>query len=427
MMEVVWQKRFDAIDCRIETLEATLDSSTPAFCRKETLRQLVQCFREFSRAQFGWFCRGFSNGTLNHFPALPPENALTITLEQISYDLEALQWAVEQRRHATLDPDPNLAWALETADKLGDAALEPARALFDLEGVTVVTCFQKFTEIRMIPYARVALIGLPITCIPCDKEGQRQLVARDFLAVPHEVAHYVYWHGKVGQEPLRRYIANRIAPQMEAGSEWLEEIFADLYGCLVAGPPIAQSFQDLQMRVSQERFLSDSGKHPTPLLRPELYQRVLARAFGKAGRRWAPVLAGRWDRLRDSRAGHRSANRRIRHAGKLRKPGRVRKGLKVAVRELLTLCPTGHFAGQWWRQATDWSVSADPADGTLYEQFAERLESADLPTPPDEVECVPYSRLQNEWQAQQTIPSWLHVLQAGGWATKGPETNPVGG
>ena len=55
--------------------------------------------------------------------------------------------------------------------------------------------------------------------------------------------------------------------------QWQEEIFADIYGCLVAGPAIAKSFQDLLF--DNYTLTESDGVHPIPLIRPYIYAKVL--------------------------------------------------------------------------------------------------------------------------------------------------------
>ncbi|NJN55367.1 MAG: hypothetical protein HC804_11780 [Anaerolineae bacterium] len=54
---------------------------------------------------------------------------------------------------------------------------------------------------------------------------------------------------------------------------WLEEIFADVYGCLVAGPVMAYDFQELSL--DNKDFNEDDGEHPLAAIRPFIYTQVL--------------------------------------------------------------------------------------------------------------------------------------------------------
>jgi hypothetical protein len=493
MVEPVWKKRFDSLNSRIEALSDLLDTAG-LFDRKEVLQHLVSSLEAFARRQFDYFYDGFNDGTLQPASAWPVDHVMTAILEQISYDLEAIRWAAEQRRQ----DDSAMEWALRVGDKLTWQALQPAVEPFNLpDTTTVLVYFQKFAEIRMIPYAPVALIGLPITCVPTQKDGQTQMVTRDYLAIPHEVGHYVYWHGSVKakghQWPLSQHIQGPFIPQMGWGREWLEELFADVYGCLIAGPIIAQSFQDLQMRVSEDRFFADDGEHPVPLVRPDIYTKVLQKAFSKA---WAKYMNNRWRGKRDRRTQHEQNGRSTFHykrTGETKEMSDVislidsqdndliskssDKPLDIAVNKLLQLLtPTPDtlpLATNWWRQSYGQSP---PEDDELYGRFTTyfwqqfndpfsdytSVNQVEMPTPPAPVgekslddlygtwEYIGQERLRTKVYAQELQKGaskaaaeqaaeeavnrepmswviWQAVFEAGGWATKGPETNPIGG
>lgn len=501
-LDEVWQKRFNSLQARITALSNQLKSipiadQQPDVDRQDSLQTLTDGLSSFADAMFDYFYKGFDSThtelTLKISSEYPVDQVLTRILEPISYDLEAIQWAFEQRRHA----DTNMQWALQVGDKLAWEALQPALHLFDLpEDTTVLVYFQKFPEVRVIPYASVALIGLPITCVPVGEEGNRQIVARDFLAIPHEVAHYVYWHGRTKKadetesRPIYEAITADIAPQMAWGQEWLEELFADVYGALIAGPLIAQSFQDLQMRLSQERFLSDDGAHPTPFIRPDIYTKVVRKKQGKA---WADALNTRWQAKRDSRVPNNpSLQIRYGRTGESKKPTKMislvdsydndeiepqrNTPIDIAVNALFNLMST--MNNTLWQEpialavAGQGAVQQEPAVNVdkLYPEFEKwvldilnRMNGAGMPSNSlNEVEDLvrgkikittwesegrgkarqkavqdalrtgtPESNATNEANARfysTDIPPsvWWNVLHAGGWGTKGPETNPVG-
>jgi hypothetical protein len=74
----------------------------------------------------------------------------------------------------------------------------------------------------------------------------------------------------------------------------LEEIFADVYGCLVAWPAIALSFQDLQLQETPAAFITSDHEHPVPVLRPGIYTKVLGAQKDFAP--WAERLDVRWQK-----------------------------------------------------------------------------------------------------------------------------------
>jgi hypothetical protein len=169
---------------------------------------------------------------------------------------------------------------------------------------TAVTYFQKSPDIRVIPYAPVALVGIPYSC---------QQLPRDLLAVPHEVGHYVFSHGTLGygtadEKPLRKYLLDRlgqIVPKESRDyrrlSRWLEETFADVYGACVAGPVMALDFQDLQLHTGRERFITDDNDHPVPVLRPKIHLQVLRKRDPGGWAAWADVLQRNWEERLEKR------------------------------------------------------------------------------------------------------------------------------
>ena len=448
-VDPVWQRRFNSLNGRISALR-TMIAANSNLDRYALFEKLVDCLQQFAEAQFRFFANGFQQGgTLQHSDEFPPDHVLAVTLQQISYDLEAIQWAVEQR----LNGDQDTNDALASGDRLASKALALGQANFsNLGQVAVVTYFQKFAEIRVIPYASVALIGLPITCIP-DQNGDR--AARDFLATPHEMGHYVYWHAKIdtdkGTRPLYQYLIDQAAARdVEVAGEWLEEIFADVYGCLVAGPVIAQSFQDLQMWVRQKNFYQDDGEHPTPYIRPDIYTKVLHK---KLNPNWAVAVHVRWQALRAKRKKnaalltHKVNGQQKQpadfitmldsHDHPLLYPG-ADKPVDIMINLVLETLGTV-ITGNWWQQYAP--LTESPTDTTdLYEAFHNHVENAlTLPPPSDQAICLPPNGeppLQEQWHSDtwspplDTVPEqpgWLNVFRAGGWATKGPQTNPVGG
>ena len=147
---------------------------------------------------------------------------------------------------------------------------------------------------RVVPYAPVALIGIPISALAVD---------RDLLAIAHEFSHFLYWNGqpnKSESQSFNEWINTGFSD--ESGKlfvgYWKEEIFADVVGCLIGGPGVALSFQDMAAEKAGNLLLEDSGKHPTPAARPFIYIEVLRRlGIGNAAtaleKRWKKILVDR--------------------------------------------------------------------------------------------------------------------------------------
>ncbi len=254
---------------RWQALEKAMNSSD---IQDTTLSSMLACLKAFGEDQIRFFYDGFNDGRLLPSMGHPTEHVLSATLAQISYDLSAIRQAADQRRN------PGLKATLDKADQLAQSALNLAVEKGLLEPGTVVTYFDKSPYIRVIPYAPVALVGIPYTAIETP---------RDLLAIPHEVGHYVYRH----TSGLAANLLTQIPFDPPWFYRWLEEIFADVYGCLVAGPVIGVDFQDLLLDNAVEDFTVDDGEHPVDAIRPFIYIHVLEKlGFNNA----AEALDIRW-------------------------------------------------------------------------------------------------------------------------------------
>lgn len=293
--------QYKALQGEISKLKNEVEGNDSAFARKQTIITLLVKLSEYAAKQYCFFVDGFyKKVALELLPNVPvkdssftKEYVFGRLIRQMSADLIIIQRAYNDRLH-----DDAKKSALQTADKLAMMALKPAmdggvdengnatRGLIRKE-TTVLTYFQKSAQARTIPYAPVALIGIPLTCV--DQVNNYG----DFLAIPHEIGHYVYWHGRFAQDPNEKSIiesaenelsrvsrATHVALKSKTLEEvkeetrlWKEEIFADVYGCLVVGPAIAKKIQALL--VDNYTLKQSDGVHPTPAIRPVIFTRVL--------------------------------------------------------------------------------------------------------------------------------------------------------
>ena len=265
----IWLKRWQALETAFNN--TSIDDTT--------LKNMLSCLQAFGEDQFRFFYDGFKDGRLLPSMYHPAEHILSATLSQVSYDLSAIRQAADQRRN------PVLKAALDKADQLAQSSLNLAIDNDLLKMGTVVTYFDKSPFIRVIPYAPVALIGIPYTALENS---------RDLLAIPHEVGHYVYHHAT----GLGAKLHTQIPFDPPWYNNWLEEIFADIYGCLVAGPVIGLDFQDILLDNASEQFTEDDGEHPIDAIRPFIYIKVLeALGFTNA----VAALESRWESYRMQR------------------------------------------------------------------------------------------------------------------------------
>lgn len=279
-------------------VDGRLESSSP-IARKADLAQLLERLKGFTSSQLDYFQALAGDNPLLKYPAA------RIT-SQFLNDLEALERATVQRQ-----PDAPAAYheILELADQLAYRALQPAAAWLP-EHVTAITYIHKAPMARVVPYAPVALVGIPYTVYLSrssnalePRSNAAPLVWRDLLALPHEIGHYVFWHARVPvakgsteRKPLFVLLTERLKAKSFATNpdtrRWLEEIFADVYGCVLGGPIIALAAQDLQLNRSLSEFTTDDAEHPIPYFRPRIYQQVLDKYF--RAEYGAPVRA-RWE------------------------------------------------------------------------------------------------------------------------------------
>src|SRR5512139_1695382 len=229
----VWDERWKALNLAIDTMLKDY-GQVPDASRLKTLRPLLLCLQAFADKRFSDFHSGFLTQRLETWPDFPPDAVFSSVLDQVGFDIAVIDRAILQRVSGTSLMKERLA----IADRLAWSALQlavSAGLLPDEKLPTVVTYFQKSPDIRVIPYAPVALLGIPYSCQQLD---------RDLLATPHEVGHYVFGHGVYGEQPLRKYLLSQVekivpdeqSPDYQRLVHWFEETFADVYGVCVAGP-----------------------------------------------------------------------------------------------------------------------------------------------------------------------------------------------
>lgn len=299
MIDGIWQTRWDGLDKQLRELVDRYDKAKQPknahFDRMDTFFTLVRSLHAFGKSQFNFFRDGFSSNLLEPDDQFRAETSLAATLDQISFDIAAIEKAANQRILGdeqdlkTLNVADYLtgeALKIPTALNVEEAGTEDINTFVLREPATILTYFQKSYSIRLIPYAPIVFIGIPITC---------KYTYRDFLAIPHEVGHFVYRHGLITQG-LYDQIVSRDPGIVEWTKKWMEEIFADIYGATIAGPLITVSFQDLQMNYSIDDFFTGDGSHPVPVLRPYIYLNTLAKLEEKnGGDKWSLKLRENWN------------------------------------------------------------------------------------------------------------------------------------
>jgi hypothetical protein len=247
--------------------------------RRRTALLGLHCLAAFATKQFHLFEKGFTGGMLQPDAAMPAEYVLEATARQVGFDIDVMLRSMGQR-------EPGISTAamretLDLADKLAADALAGAVRSRLIEETAVLTYFQKTPTIRLLPYVPLALIGIDLTAI----HDRAQL-----LAIAHEVGHHVYRQLTTNYtvEPQKKAEKRAlVAPaQFPAWlTAWAEEVFADIYSVLVAGPVAGVSIQAMLMGELPGVLLQDDADHPLPALRPEIAVAVLRKlaSEGKHG------------------------------------------------------------------------------------------------------------------------------------------------
>jgi hypothetical protein len=302
----VWDERWVVLQATINALKdrtAGTDDPTVIF-----IRSALNSLESFAEQLINYF-----RADRPRPPQLTRDYALRVILNQVGHDVSLYSQAFFQRTGV----GERMQQALKVADAVADAMLKPARDqhMFvtpvwqdpDFNKPVVVTYAQKSPSIRVIPYAPIALIAFPYSCVKYVRGGEDKSVMRDFLAVAHEVGHYVYRHGRLPETNKSAWLhIYRALPRMmheltptisrddaEWAKRWVEESFADVYGCRVAGPIMALNFQDFLLENNDDlAFITDDDKHPSPNVRGEIFTQTLERM--NVEETWPARMRDRW-------------------------------------------------------------------------------------------------------------------------------------
>jgi hypothetical protein len=305
-IEAEWGARLKALETFVDTLTKNYIDDTSNNDRDVTIKPLLLRTKSFGRQIYTFFVNGAYPGYI--IRNLPPdledpvdpkisvESIPTIILDQIAKDLSVFWNAFQQRIVAALTtrrPQPTIvSETLILADHLAwSAKLMVDDYIRGEETTTVLSLLEARAQVRLVPYAPIAVIGIPMTAVryfgsseeTTDNKAQS---AKEFLGIPHEFAHYVYWYGKVPNTDklLRECLQVKLAALATAQGHnaeharvgnWVEEIFADVVGCLIGGPAVALSLQEMMAGGNITDFYTDNGAHPINTVRPFILTQTL--------------------------------------------------------------------------------------------------------------------------------------------------------
>lgn len=273
--------------------------------RRRTALIALRTLAAFARKQFAFLRAGLAPGGLYEGDdRYPLEFLIEATARQVAFDTDVLLRTISHRDETLSTPATRATLAL--ADRLASDAIELAVRHGLVEQTIMLTYFQKSPTIRLIPYVPLAVIGFDFGAVGDNAR---------LLAIAHETGHHVYRQITVNYAGnLDAQIEAAAAPAPESGSwpawllAWQEEIFADIYSALVAGPVAVLGLQEIIQTGMRASLVIDDGDHPLDALRPEILHttlRVMAE-HGPDARRTgleaaADFLAARWQTILTAR------------------------------------------------------------------------------------------------------------------------------
>lgn len=423
----VWVGRWKALHDYITQLgKDSALAGDPTFPRGAALQNVIGALIPFAQSHFDFFSGLFQPGGLNSAINFPNEFVMRQVINRIADDAQVIQNCIDQRR-AWKDPSQAQAQkVLLQADNLAWAALRFAvnRGLLPAE-TTAITYFQKNTSIRVIPYASVALIGIPITCLENPI---------DFLSIPHEIGHYVYWNSGIFVDGRPASIQSKLTNAMKGEPYWLQrwkqEVFADTYGALVAQAAIACSFQDLEYEGSKTDLMLDDKKHPAPIVRPDIYNEAVRRhnsdLAASLSDRWGNLIQNRHSLLRlDTQNNwaylkvHRDAE-----STDVLLPGEIRQNYNYLLDEIDKILPPRPTIGA----EPDFPARGETNLANVYDTFRDKLQPFIDQIPAGSIDTPIKTQLWEDWVTQfdldakqNLVEKWMNVFLAGGWTTEGPQ------
>ena len=505
----VWYARWQALDHQIETLINQIDEKSTTQWAAD-FRVLVNGLRDFTRNHFKFFFYGFfqkkirpksddghpytplENGSkspiwrlyeiatkgilhrdhaarsylhLENHLEFPPEFVLRRIIDQASHDLGVIEMAWYQR----VSSEINLA-TLTKADALAQSALGPVTHQYGednsislrrlLPKTRVITYFQKSAEVRVIPYASVALVGLPRSTRLSDHFGldiPLHLSVRGLLAVGHELGHYLFWHGRLKseaseEERLPIYLRHQIKAMPDWVQNWLEEIFADVFGTLVVGPAAVFAAQEVQRQRPTSVFTIDDQHYPVGSVRPSISWYTLSKMHELDGdlrerhfENARELLHSRWQKELEKRGKPQRlyVHTRSRDESSPRQR-QVERQIEKLVDVILEMFQKASYRMSpeelWTTQSVD-EADYDSVDDIMadFAEFVQQFKEGSVNIPPVQPQHALMSWnsifVTHDWPTslqtpEQSLPNlpvdfWLPIFKSEGWATEGPDTQPV--
>jgi hypothetical protein len=163
-----------------------------------------------------------------------------------------------------------------------------------LEGVlpeqaqNALTYLHKTYNVTRFAFSKTPIVGAPFSALHLPES---------WLSIPHEAGHFIFWNMTTTMGDFARFYAELEKSVIDALATtlgkrqgeghfrrtgeiyrtwllWLNEIFADIYGTLVAGPASGWSMQIMLRSQLNRRDLyhvHDDPDHPDPYIRPFIH------------------------------------------------------------------------------------------------------------------------------------------------------------
>jgi hypothetical protein len=337
------------------------------FLLEEPISKLLTEFMQFSDEYIE---------LLSQVPPTISRNCFVVNngIEKLLQEWNMLSRASEQRLIG--DMKENLDKASDMAQAYCDKWNKVSRAEPADQLKTPVVYFEKLFRISRSIYApQIPVISIPLT--DYDRSENWQSLA-------HEFSHHIYWNGFKSDEvsevqrKLRESISTKLfspnvgiakylrqqVDRIELWENWLEEVFADVYGTLLAGVPYAISAQDrMSEQVDRwEDFLIADHEHPCVYLRPliSLYTLDFVAADLGGDKEGLEILKKRWSEF-------------SKDAGKLKYKNVSLTDLAEDVRRVVEIIACGDY----------WPISFNPIEH-LASPVEIRVKVSDLEAVPDQ-------------------------------------------
>lgn len=355
--------------------------------RRRTASIALHTLAIFARKQFDFLRIGFGEkGAFEADERYPLEFLHEATVRQVTFDIDVLLRTISHRDSNTSSLE--MRDTLELADRLAVDALLPAVRHGLVEPTVMLTYFQKSPTIRLIPYVPLGVIGIDLSAVG---EPNRM------LAIAHETGHHVYRQIKSNYTAnLDEQIDAMASPMPETAAPswpqwllaWEEEIFADIYAALVAGPAAAYALQALILTGRCDSLIEDDGDHPLDALRPQIMHTALRMMAekGEANRRQSLLAtADALDAAWQEQLAARGAPAAFMPAGGDSPVALAEAGsqLQALVEELAGGALAALIADT---EYTPWSIGADEAataQGASLEQFVTTHETLTVESLPE--------------------------------------------